>query len=90
MTPKIVRDQWKRVVFMQTNREDVGKRHLEISIPVAPNAKRAAAVAKPFCEYYTKIAEARIGLQSYLGTNSQHHFFVSGAEVEEADDEVAT
>lgn len=28
MTLKVVRDQWKRVVFMQTNREDVGSRYL--------------------------------------------------------------
>lgn len=85
MTLKIVRDQWKRVVFMQTNREDVGKRYLEISIPVAPDAKRARAVSRPFREYYTKIAEARIDLQTYLTANAKHHFFVSGAEAEEAD-----
>ncbi len=85
MTLKIVRDQWKRVVFMQTNREDVGKRYLELSIPIAPDAKRAAAVSKPFRDYYTKIAEARVGLREYLATNGQHHFFVSGAEADEAE-----
>ncbi|TPK59947.1 hypothetical protein FJ930_28850 [Mesorhizobium sp. B2-4-15] len=87
MTLKTVRDQWKRVVFMQTNREDVGKRYLEISIPMAPSATRAASVSQPFREYYTKIAEARVGLQSYLSKNSRHHFFVSGAEAEELDED---
>ncbi|TAJ87438.1 hypothetical protein [Reyranella sp.] len=80
MTLKIVRDQWRRVVFMQTNREDVGKRYLEISIPVAPDAKRAAQVSQPFRDYYTKIADARVALQGYLAADSKHHFFVSGAE----------
>lgn len=85
MTLKIVRDQWKRVVFMQTNREDVGKRYLEISIPIAPDAKRAAAVSEPFRRYYTTIAKARVDLQRYLADSGQHHFFVSGAEPEDSD-----
>src|SRR5262245_5423932 len=85
MTLKIVRDQWRRVVFMQTNREDVGKRYLEISIPLAPNAERAADVSTPFRDYYTKIADARVNLQNYLAASGQHHFFVSGAEFEDAD-----
>ncbi len=45
-----VRQQWKRVVFMQTNREDVGARFLEIEI--APNRERADEVSAPFRDYY--------------------------------------
>jgi hypothetical protein len=44
MTLKIVRDQWKRVIFMQTNREDVGKRYLEIRVPIPPSAERATTM----------------------------------------------
>ena len=87
MTLKIVRDQWRRVVFMQTNREDVGKRYLEISIPVAPTRARADEVSKPFKDYFETIAKARTELQSYLAANNSHHFFVSGAEEPDLGDE---
>lgn len=80
MTLKIVRDQWRRVVFMQTNREDVGKRYLGISIPVPPDRARADEVSKPFRIYYETISRARLELQTYLGASKAHHFFVSGAE----------
>lgn len=80
MTLKIVRDQWRRVIFMQTNREDVGKRYLEISVPVPPSQERADEVSAPFMAYYETIAKARTELQTYLGTSKAHHFFVSGAE----------
>lgn len=87
MTLKIVRDQWRRVVFMQTNREDVGKRYLEIAIPLPPNRERADMVSKPFKDYYEALAEARTSLQGYLAASKSHHFFVSGAEEVEVADE---
>lgn len=88
MTLRIVRDQWKRVVFMQTNREDVGKRYLEIKIPVPPSRSVAEEVSKPFRTYYRTLAEARQGLMAYLAQNGDHHFFVSGAEKPSLDDEL--
>ena len=72
---------------MQTNREDVGKRYLEISIPVPPSRKRADEVSKPFRDYYETISLARIELQKYLLATKAHHFFVSGAEEPELTDE---
>lgn len=92
MTLKVVRDQWKRVVFMQTNREDVGKRYLEISIPIADSAEAARAVSQPFREYFLAIADARSKLATHLLKTGEHHFFVSGAEVPDdlgLDDEAA-
>jgi hypothetical protein len=80
LTLKIVRDQWKRIVFMQTNREDVGKRYLEIEIPLAPNKKRSDEVSKVFRNYFTTIATARTELVEYLKKDKRHHFFVSGAD----------
>jgi hypothetical protein len=85
-TLKIVRDQWKRIVFMQTNREDVGKRYLEISIPVPKSAQTAKKVSDPFRKYFTTIAEARGAFASYLAKSNDHHFFVSGAEPAEEED----
>lgn len=80
MTLKIVRDQWKRVVFMQTNREDVGKRYYEIEIPVPKDGETAAKVSAEFKRYYESLAGARTQLQTYLRSSTGHHFFVSGAE----------
>lgn len=80
MTLKIVRAQWKRVVFMQTNREDVGKRYLEIEVPVPPTAARANEVSQAFRDYFTRVSEARTELETYLCRRKDHHFFVAAAE----------
>ncbi|HMT05765.1 MAG TPA: hypothetical protein PKD76_09495 [Solirubrobacterales bacterium] len=80
MTLKVVRSQWQRVVFMQTNREDVGKRWLEIEIPVPESLELANEVSKSFRDYFSTIANARDALTEYLRTSGEHHFFVSGAE----------
>ena len=83
MTLKIVRDQWKRIIFMQTNREDVGDRFLEVAIPIAPSREEADRVSAPFERYFQSIANARTGLHDYLSRDSRHHFFVSGAATED-------
>ena len=88
MTLKIVRNQWQRVVFMQTNREDVGGRYLEIEIPLAASPERATEVSQPFREYFTAIATARDQLRTYLDKNGEHHFFVSGGEQPPEDQEL--
>lgn len=77
---KVVRDQWRRIIFMQTNREDVGQRYLEILLPIPPTQKRAQEISEPFRVYYKTLAEARSSLSDYLRKENQHHFFVSGAE----------
>jgi type I restriction enzyme M protein len=82
LTLKIVRDQWKRVVFMQTNREDVGDRWLEIEIPLAKTSKTAEAAGQPFRDYYTTVATARTDLSAYLHRANEHHYYVSGTEPE--------
>jgi type I restriction enzyme M protein len=80
MTLKVVRDQWNRVIFMQTNREDVGKRYLEIEIPVPPSRDKADEVSAQFREYYQTLASARERMQEYLATSENvHHFFVGAA-----------
>lgn len=76
---KIVRNQWKRVVFMQTNREDVGDRFHEIALPIPPSRDRADKVSCEFRDYYQSLASARSKLASYLLTDGLHHFFLAGA-----------
>ena len=65
---------------MQTNREDVGKRYLEILLAVPPTKERAEETSAPFRNYYQTLATARSTLSDYLNYKKQHHFFVSGAE----------
>ena len=57
-----VQKQWGRVIFMQTNREDLGSRWREIEIPVPPTRERAAELSKAVKDYYCGIA----GLQANL------------------------
>lgn len=89
LTLKVVREQWRRVIFMQTNREDVGKRYLEIEIPVAPDAKRAQEVSSAFRAYYEALGTSRAKLVEYLDRDHAHHFFVAGAEALSAASELA-
>jgi type I restriction enzyme M protein len=85
MTLRVVRDQWRRVVFMQTNREDVGNRFLEIRVPVAPDRAAADRVSEPFRRYFTALAAARSHLSEYLAASDAHHFFVAGATEDSAE-----
>lgn len=61
-----VRKQWNRVVFMQTNREDVGKRYLEIKVPVPVDKGIADNVSKPYNNYFKQLDEINKHLQESL------------------------
>lgn len=51
----VVRKQWERIIFMQTNREDVGDRFLEIRLPIPKNREIADSISKPYKIYYDSI-----------------------------------
>jgi type I restriction enzyme M protein len=91
MTLKAVRRQWDRIVFMQTNREDVGRRYNEIRIPVPPNPEVAYACSQTFRDYYIGTQQLRDNLLEYLARDSKHYIFMSSvAVIEEAlDEEIA-
>lgn len=80
LTLRVVREQWHRVVFMQTNREDVGDRFHEVEVPLAPTADAALKVSQPFRDYFRTVASVREVLAEYLAPG-EHHFFVSGGEL---------
>ncbi|NIF81022.1 hypothetical protein F3J20_27195 [Paraburkholderia sp. Cy-641] len=80
LTLSIVRDQWRRVIFMQTNREDVGDRYLDIRIPIPRDAEHATQVSRPFRGYYQNLAKARDELRTYFAAEPDHHFFIGTAE----------
>lgn len=56
---KAVREQWRRITLMQTNREDCGARYREIIIPKPPSREWADKTSDQFRRYFTTIAEAK-------------------------------
>lgn len=52
---KDVQSQWQRVIFMQTNREDLGDRYRLIKIPYTEDTEKARMVSEGYCEYFTGI-----------------------------------
>ena len=54
---KDVQKQWERVIFMQTNREDLGDRYRLIEIPYTENAEAAKDVSKAYREYFEGLNE---------------------------------
>lgn len=75
---RVVRDQWRRVIFMQTNRDDVGHRYREVLVPVPPEKGQAHAVSKDFRDYFKGLARLRAKFADHLIEAGLHHFTFSG------------
>lgn len=86
---KVVREQWQRIIFMQTNREDIGPRYREIRIPLPPDRQAADEVSEPFRAYYEGTAVLRESFLDYLATDEHHHVFLSSVEAVEEEAEEA-
>ncbi|MDA2040170.1 hypothetical protein PDN58_22425 [Bacillus cereus] len=72
---KLVKNQWDRIILMQTNREDVGNRVREIVIPFPTDVKTAEEYSAPFRTYYQSIEEARGDLNDSLkNADYESHF----------------
>ena len=56
---RVVRDQWRRIALMQTNREDCGRRYREIVLPRPQDRAWADKSSAAFREYFTRVAAAR-------------------------------
>lgn len=85
---RVVRDQWRRVIFMQTNREDVGHRYKEILLPIPPDRAHAKTVSKEFRDYFTGLARLRAKFATYLADEGLHHFTLVGGGVPDEDEPV--
>jgi hypothetical protein len=71
-----VRMQWSRIVFMQTNREDVGQRFHEILVPVPNSKKIANKYAAPYQDYFHNLSKLKILLREQLERDGfRHHIF---------------
>ncbi|MDE6643148.1 MAG: N-6 DNA methylase [Muribaculaceae bacterium] len=66
---KETRKQWARVTLMQTNREDVGQRYREITIPYPLSASWADKVCKSFRDYFEGIAKAKANFVASTSTD---------------------
>lgn len=84
---KAVRNQWKRIVFMQTNREDVGRRYLEVALPWTDDAKAAMTASNAFRDYYQGMQALRVEFVRSLQASNEHHVFLG--KPEEQSDEIA-
>lgn len=56
---KAVREQWRRIALMQTNREDCGSRFREIILPKPLSRAWADKTSEQFKKYFTTIATAK-------------------------------
>jgi hypothetical protein len=80
---RVVREQWQRVIFMQTNREDVGDRYREILLPIPPDKSTARAVSREFRAYYSGLSRLREKFSEYLSGNDLHYYsLAAGDQVE--------
>ncbi len=70
---KAVRDQWRRIALMQTNREDCGARHREIILPKPKNRAWADKTSVEFRKYFTTISEAKSAfIEAVVGDKFEH------------------
>ncbi len=59
MSLRAVREQWRRITLMQTNREDCGGRYREVIVPRPPNREWAIERSEQFRKYFATIAAAK-------------------------------
>jgi len=76
---KAVRAQWRTVIFMQTNRDDVGHRYREIRVPITENQESGRKASEAFRTYYSKLASLRTQFAQALRKEGLHYLTLSGA-----------
>ena len=85
---KAVRDQWRRITLMQTNREDCGQRYREIILPRPKSKAWAKSTSAAFRSYFETIANARTSFIEAVRTSKFEHVanVLSTTPVAEDDD----
>lgn len=66
---KSVREQWHRIVLMQTNREDCGQRYREIILPKPKSKDWAQTASKTFSDYFSAIAKSKENFLRHVNTD---------------------
>jgi type I restriction enzyme M protein len=87
---KAVRDQWRRITLMQTNREDCGQRFREIILPKPKSKAWAKSTSAAFRDYFQTIASARSAFIEKVRTSKFEHVanVLSTIPVNAEDDDV--
>jgi len=70
---KAVRDQWRRITLMQTNREDCGDRHREIILPLPPSRLWALDRSEAFRKYFGTLANTKLEFNKTLKKDSYEY-----------------
>ena len=71
---RVVNDQFRFLVQMQTNREDLGERLLELKIPVPEDAEMRKRWEQPAERYFMAQVEARKSYETLVGHICASHF----------------
>lgn len=71
-----VREQWRRIVLMQTNREDCGDRYREIILPNPRSKDWAHQYSRAFRDYFTTVATAKTKFVESVG-NQEFDYIAS-------------
>jgi type I restriction enzyme M protein len=89
---KAVRDQWRRIALMQTNREDCGQRYREILLPRPRNKAWATSTSAAFRDYFRTIANARTRFITRVKSSNFEHVanVLSSTPVEVAEEDGVT
>ena len=59
LSQSLVRAQWRRVVFMQTNREDLGERYQLIEVPISDDSAAMERLAAPHRRFFEGTARLK-------------------------------
>ena len=70
---KAVRDQWRRIALMQTNREDCGNRFLEIILPHPIDHWWAENKSAAFRTYFENLARAKSAFTQALAEDTYEY-----------------
>ena len=71
MSLRVVNEQFKFLVLMQMNREDLGDRYRELLLPIPRKKAQREKLSKPIADYFAAVALARkkyTGLTKHLGS----------------------
>jgi type I restriction enzyme M protein len=87
---KAVREQWRRITLMQTNREDCGDRYKEIVLPLPRNRHWAEERSQAFRDYFNSLAVAKSEFASRILTDKAEYIAtVLGARRSIEEEEIA-
>ena len=71
MSLRVVNEQFKFLVLMQMNREDLGDRYRELLLPIPRKKTQREKLSKPIADYFAAMTLARkkyTGLTEHLGS----------------------